>query len=163
MADINNINVNGTTYNIVDDEAMRLASNPTNNNILVTNANGQAVDSGVSISGVGGSGMSMDLLWTNSSPTTAFASQTVSLDLNNYEYVYIVARATTGEAYYSSFIVKVGAAEQLLCVATTYLRKRNASVTTSGVTFDGGYNQASVNSWDGNTSSAIPYQIYGIK
>lgn len=108
-------------------------------------------------------GMKMDLLWTNPSPTTAFATQTVSLDLTDYNYVYIIAKATTGEAYYSSFIVKVGGAEQLICVATTYLRKRNASVTASGVTFDGGYNQSSVSTWEGNTSSAIPYQIYGIR
>lgn len=108
-------------------------------------------------------GMKMDLLWTNSAPTRAFASQTISLDLTDYNYVYIIVKATTGEAYYSSFIVEVGGAEQLICVATTYLRKRNASVTASGVTFDGGYNQSSVSAWEGNTSSAIPYQIYGIK
>ena len=52
MADINNINVNGITYNIVDDEAMRLVSNPINNNILVTDSNGQAVDSGVDVNDI---------------------------------------------------------------------------------------------------------------
>lgn len=108
-------------------------------------------------------GMKMDLLWTNPSPTSAFASQTVSLDLSDYDYVYIVVRVTTGEAHYGSFFIKTGSTEELLCVATTYLRKRNATVSQSGITFDGGYNQASVSSWEANTSSAIPLRIYGIK
>jgi len=50
--DISNINVNGTTHNIVDDEAMRYVSSPTANNILLTNASGQAIDGGTSLSAI---------------------------------------------------------------------------------------------------------------
>ena len=49
MADITDINVNGTPYNILDDTAMRYATSPTNGDILTTDANGQATDSGVTI------------------------------------------------------------------------------------------------------------------
>lgn len=105
----------------------------------------------------------MDLLWENASPTATFSAQTVSLDLSGYHYVYVIVRATTGEAHFGSHIVPVGTSQELLCVATTYLRKRNATISTNGVTFDGGYNQSSINSWEASTASAIPYRIYGIK
>lgn len=108
-------------------------------------------------------GIDMDLLWTNPDPTSSFVAQTISLNLSGYDYVYVIVRATTGESHFGSYIVPVGASQELLCVATTYLRKRNATVSTSGITFDGGYNQASISTWDSNTSSAIPYQIYGIR
>jgi len=49
MADITDINVNGTPYNILDDTAMRYATSPTNGDILTTDVNGQAIDSGVTI------------------------------------------------------------------------------------------------------------------
>ena len=49
MADITDINVNGTSYNILDDTAMRYATSPTNGHILTTDANGQATDSGVTV------------------------------------------------------------------------------------------------------------------
>ena len=49
MADITDINVNGTPYNILDDTAMRYATSPTSGDILTTDANGQATDSGVTI------------------------------------------------------------------------------------------------------------------
>ena len=50
MANITQINVNGTTYNIKDASAMSLVSSPTNNDVLIVNSSGQAVDSGVALS-----------------------------------------------------------------------------------------------------------------
>ena len=50
MANITQINVNGTTYDIKDANAMALVSSPTNNNVLIVNSSGQAVDSGVALS-----------------------------------------------------------------------------------------------------------------
>ena len=50
MANITDINVNGTTYSILDDEGMRYVSSPTSGNLLSTDANGQATDSGVTAS-----------------------------------------------------------------------------------------------------------------
>ena len=49
MADITDITVNGTPYNILDDGAMRYATSPTNGHILTTDASGQATDSGVTV------------------------------------------------------------------------------------------------------------------
>lgn len=50
MANITQINVNGTTYDIKDANAMALVTSPTNNNVLIVNSTGQAVDSGVALS-----------------------------------------------------------------------------------------------------------------
>lgn len=50
MANITQINVNGTTYNIKDASAMSLVTSPTNNDVLIVNSSGQAVDSGVALS-----------------------------------------------------------------------------------------------------------------
>lgn len=49
MPDITDINVNGTLYNIKDDEAMRLLTSPTANDILTVNSSGQATDSGTTV------------------------------------------------------------------------------------------------------------------
>lgn len=50
MANITQINVNGTTYDIKDSNAMSLVSQSTNGDVLTVDANGQAVDSGVALS-----------------------------------------------------------------------------------------------------------------
>ena len=50
MAKIDQINVNGTTYDIEDANAMKLVTSPTNGHVLTTNASGQATDSGVALS-----------------------------------------------------------------------------------------------------------------
>lgn len=202
MANINNINVNGTAYNIVDDEAMRLASNPTNQNILVTNASGQAVDSGVSISEVGSGGttiyddstaydeltfetiasgvdtvkvgIDMDLLWTNSSPTSSFRAQTVSLDLADYKLVFVVfdmynvniLNATSVLAPINlsqtfQAVISRGATD--IITGSLYTYQRNFTVDSSGVNFLSGYQANGVSAWTSNDVIMIPYQIYGIR
>lgn len=48
--DIKKIQVEGVTYDIVDENAMRKVTSPTANNVLVTDSNGQAIDSGTNLS-----------------------------------------------------------------------------------------------------------------
>ena len=50
MADITNITVGSTTYDIKDNGAMRTVTSPTANHVLLTDANGQAIDGGVALS-----------------------------------------------------------------------------------------------------------------
>lgn len=120
-------------------------------------------------SGGGGSsgGIEMKLLWTNPSPNAAFAAQTVSINLSDYDYIKVFFNlyndsnkgmlstdALINETEYNNAnyigYVWPGSA------ATRYHRKFYA--TSTGVQFEVGI---------GNGSAAnncmIPYKIYGIK
>lgn len=107
-------------------------------------------------------GATFDLLWTNSSYTSAFAAQTVSLDLSAYDAVLIVFLANTTDLdRQSSMIVLKNGYQHILCTmyaGGTALRTRYVTATDSGVTFAGGYNNTSA----GNGNN-VPYKIYGIK
>lgn len=115
-------------------------------------------------------GMKMDLLWTNPSPTSAFAAQTVSLDLSEYDLVlvYICAsNQTTG----GTLLLKVddnigfsqvrynngtGAGDYGIC-------NRFVKALTTGVVFSTGYWQTSMGSMSQYDALSIPQKIYGIK
>lgn len=108
-------------------------------------------------------GVKMDLLWTNPSPTSSFASQTVSIDLSNYAGVLIVCKQHKSvESYFNFLSLIVAESIRFLC-GSGKLAFRNATVSSAGVVFtDGSY----VNTYGTdavNNDYVIPYQIYGIK
>lgn len=106
-------------------------------------------------------GISAVQLWQNSSPTSAFAAQTVQLDLSNYDGILLVFLATTTDTNRQSSMICLKGHTSVffdIYVGTTAVRSRSAQVTDTGVKFSTGYNNTS-----SNTSSAIPYQIFGIK
>lgn len=113
-----------------------------------------------------GGGIKVDLLWTNESPSTGFAAQTISLDLSSYKLVLIPFRITTGaagaEIQNSIFVVGETASATS---AFAINRGREVTVTTSGVTFEQGYGFATyANGTKGNANgNLIPQKIYGIK
>lgn len=102
------------------------------------------------------------LLWTNASPTSEFAAQTISLDLSDYAFVWIEY------CFSSSFTsgagterVRVGASATMIVrptSASNVTGARYASASTSGVLFS----DAHYNTEKSNTST-IPLRIYGIK
>lgn len=103
----------------------------------------------------------LDLLWTNASPTSAFSSQTISLDLSKYSMVYIVTkRKNDNDNLHGSKVIKKGESAQIF----TYLfgaglsYREISSVSNSGVNFYGGVYQE-IN----NNEYGIPIYIYGIK
>ena len=106
-------------------------------------------------------GMKMDLLWTNPSPTSDFAAQTVSLDLSDYKLVLIMWVTSTSSALCRSIISPIAGDE----IQDFYLAKngtdrysRQITATSSGISFSPG--------WLGyadDNSKMIPYMIYGIK
>lgn len=49
-----------------------------------------------------------DLLWTNPSPTSAFAAQTVALDLSGYDGVKIKLKRINNNAVYSIHELRLG-------------------------------------------------------
>lgn len=98
------------------------------------------------------------LLWTNSSPTSNFAAQTVEIDLSNYDAVdietYLTANGMT--SIRRTAVGYQGEAGGLGSGGDRYTR--NANVTTSGIAFTVGKQNGT-----DNAGAAIPYKIYGIK
>lgn len=114
------------------------------------------------ISGGGGGGGAISLLWTNPNPTATFAAQTVTVDLSGYTAVLIktLNDRTSNTPQYHTELVFVG--DSSVCYSsnantTAYQYKRQADVTTSGVTFGGGFRNTSAGS-----GYAIPQNIYGV-
>lgn len=114
----------------------------------------------------GAPGAVYELLWTNSNTATAFAQQTVSLDLSKYQFVRVefsISGATTAT------VIKDGAIGATTDVEfnQAYQNKlrefsRDWKPETTGVTF---YN--AVNTTEGGTTATtntllVPYKIWGL-
>lgn len=111
----------------------------------------------------------MNLLWENQNKTSAFAAQTISLDLTPYKAVMITfvanAPAAGGTTLLSkgTLILPVGQFGWF----TTYLKygtsffnyERMVTVNSNGVVFDSGYAAAGS---DQNNNYAVPIFIHGI-
>ena len=114
------------------------------------------------------------LLWTNASPSSAFANQTLSLSLSEYDAVEI--ECCYGSSYTN--VVETGiykksyTQQYMTChgdIKTNntgfYISQRLVTVTASGITFGKGmYKNVSgaVKGAEGNTY-CVPLKIYGIK
>lgn len=105
------------------------------------------------------------LLWENSNPTSAFAAQTVSLDLSDYAGVLveceldishndIITRAYIKKEDYD--LVGFGAGSGGAGSATSAVG-RTVKVDDNGVIFGNGYTTAV------NNTASIPVKIYGVK
>ena len=118
-------------------------------NIAVWNA--LDVASGVNTVNVG---LDMDLLWTNSAPTSSFSAQTIQLDLSGYALILI-----TSENSVSFAENNVGSKSQITYSSTSgQIRHRDFTVVTTGITFDAGYGGSST-----DNTNCRPYKIYGIR
>ena len=109
-----------------------------------------------------GGGGSWTELWTNPNPSSTFAAQTVSIDLSSWHLICILAKPQETGATTSAFLAAVGT-QNILSVpnlgSTQYFYKRNATISTTGVTFSTGYRNT--NSTTG-TGYCIPTAIYGL-
>lgn len=117
------------------------------------------------------------LLWTNASPTSEFAAQTLDSsdgipDLSEYDAVEIVCRYSTTSAARNIYRCDVGSSASMYWfyyTATdgkyTGVRSRNeVSVSTTGVTFNDSSGKALNSSTRTiNNGCLIPIKIYGIK
>ena len=102
----------------------------------------------------------MTLLWKNASPTSNFATQTISLDLSEYQLVAIEYRFKTDIANMQVIIGKVGATVILDVISSGgYVGIRAAITSETGVKF----NNAHYNGNDNVTGYIVPTAIYGIK
>lgn len=116
----------------------------------------------------------MVLLWENSSPGSAFAAQTIALDLTDYKWVKIETLPAASQAR------KNATTNEFRCpsVGDTFAPttrtdtggsgwwhgSRTVEITTTGITFGGGGFRYSVaNSQTANDSYGIPLRIWGVK
>ena len=123
--------------------------------------------SGVSISADGtisasSSAFTVDLLWTNASPTSAFSPQTVSIDLSGYSNILVKCTLVMASniSYDAFFWLDKNSAAWLLSgiSQSTLVSRAVSSVNSSGITFEQAYVSSTV-----NNLAVIPVQIYGIK
>lgn len=103
----------------------------------------------------------MTLLWENASPNSAFAGQTINLDLSGYDHALIefclnpIAWQIKISAWY-----RVDAGESIVSVAdgNPYTYLRGVTVNTNNVTFGTGRLGNTE-----NNNNLVPLRIYGLK
>lgn len=120
-------------------------------------------------SGVLSNGWEMDLLWTNASPTSAFAAQTINLDLSEYDLIEIhfnmdaSASTTIGEV--TDKRIPVGKKAFCFGINGTAICSRNVTVSANSIVIEEGKaygTYANATAYTTNTH-LIPTIIYGIK
>lgn len=126
-------------------------------------------DNGVTIN----TGISMELLWENVSPSSTFAGQTIAMDLSDYDAIMLFAYSRSGttnnpENYEISQMCMKGETS----IITVYrwlsieIFGRLITVNQAGVNIsEGKYASGSATSWIDATNRdiVIPIKIYGIK
>lgn len=125
----------------------------------------QSGNTTVNITGGGGGGgtTTLESLWTNSSPSSSFTAKTVSLDLQNYDFLIIGIRFKTSTDNYANVIVKTdgtSVVEAFLASSNRY--RRSISANSSGITFGGGEKASpSATSYSSDNTCYIPIYVYG--
>ena len=100
------------------------------------------------------------LLWTNSNPAVAFGSQSISLDLSDYDSVAIETIGCNGIGLNDDIpnainIIKVGYTSNLADRASNDMR--NVTVSSNSISFG----NAKYGQYDDN-GCVIPYKVYGL-
>lgn len=115
---------------------------------------------------------SMKQIWTNASPSSSFAAQTLTITgLSNYNVFIIVCERNTSTSYQSSVVMYVPSTDETYgCIneasvsssGTAAVRQRNVFITRSAntVEFSTGWMTGSAS---GNTDVLIPRYILGAK
>lgn len=110
--------------------------------------------------------ITMTLLWTNGSPSSTFASQTISLDLSSYTHIGVIFKQSNSVNYYLPLaIYQKGLSGTFTAHSNGTLTRRSVtSINNTGVTFNGGlYYDENMDAEQDSNGSVIPYKIYGIK
>ena len=107
------------------------------------------------------------LLWSNASPTSTFAAQTISLDLSTYNYVYIENCYASGSSNYlyrrTELFPKGCTGTMLNSSFFTWLSSRRATIVDSGITFSNGkYAYVGDTGHGEGANYCIPLKIYGV-
>ena len=116
----------------------------------------------------------MVLLWENSSPGSAFATQTIALDLSDYKWVKIESLptvSTNGKNVTTNEFKCPGAGNTFAPTTRTDMGSngwwhggRTVEITTTGITFgQGGFRYSNTTTQTANDSYGIPLRIWGLK
>lgn len=110
-------------------------------------------------------GLSMTLLWVNASPTSAFAAQTISLDLNGYDMIEIVSDGNVFSYSISDKTVPLTVIYEAGTAGNVYIASRNVTITQTSIVFGGGAYKFFNTPTTGNADNKrmVPTKIYGIK
>ena len=107
----------------------------------------------------------MTLLWTNASPTSSFANQTITIDLSDYDAVLVKSKIVTDiNGVFSQLFFKSSGYSYLFFVYT-HIFYRFLEISDSGIVF-GHCNYLSnygASGFSVGDNYAIPLQIYGVK
>ena len=152
MANITQINVNGTTYDLKDNISGYTTAydgtttSDTKYDALFLETVGSGVDT-VKV------GLDIDLLWTNSSAGAVWPSQAVTLDSTGYSHLLVCCINSKNSVDYPvPFLIGKDSVHYGLMVGN-YGRGVYATDTT--VTFVDANNTA--------TDRCVPYKIYGVR
>ncbi|MBQ5658679.1 MAG: hypothetical protein IIV02_04015 [Peptococcaceae bacterium] len=108
-----------------------------------------------------------DLLWENASPTSNFAAQTISVDLNKYNFILVGYAAEASSPNNMQFRILLNdelKTSYIQYISRLNLSYRKVSIKAEGISFGSG----SRSDYGGNTvvedlGAVIPFRIYGIK
>ena len=104
------------------------------------------------------------LLWTNSSPNTAFSPQTITIEKSdNYRYIQVdsIGGSTVPLTSFSTQIYKNNTSNALSAYYTDgYISVRLMKISGNNITFGTGY--IGQNSQTSNNNYCIPLRIYGL-
>lgn len=104
-------------------------------------------------------------VWTNSSPRTSFAGQTVSLNLSGYTHVLVKGKQASGNGFTSHVLVAVGESSSLSLIwqqgGKLWAYERAVIVSASGVQFGDG-EDATASSVSTNNNVMVPVKIWGV-
>lgn len=108
----------------------------------------------------------MTLLWTNSNTNTGFPAQTIPLDLTPYRHVYIITlhgiNAYPDTALSGTFLLPTSG-YYTLATMTNLIRRRSATITSTGIQFSQGVEVQTYNSGTNSNNVVVPYKIFGVK
>ena len=111
-------------------------------------------------------GITMDLLWTNASPTSQFAAQTVSIS-NLQDYALIMIRSKFSSGAYESIVGFYKTATGSTCTiagTNNVIGARDITINNNSISFKVGTERATYNGGQStNNNICIPVEIYGIK
>lgn len=116
---------------------------------------------------------SWDLLWTNASPTSAFAAQTIAFDYSGYDFLAVVVRNRTDQPVQTTIIIQAvngggyTASKNTIITNEVYWQYRQGTLNSTGLAVENAF-EAHINTggfrYDGvSNPTLIPVAIYGIK
>ena len=115
-------------------------------------------------------GLKLDLLWTNSNPPSSFSSQTIRVNLSNYEGYYVTYKLYASDASNRKVSALVYPKSNIIAPLITYsnpikiARRDILDVTDSGMKFANCGLLMTGNARETTDNAAlIPYQIYGVR